>query len=206
METRARIIDAAEKIFSKYGIEKASLRKISSEAGVNLAAINYHFGSKDNLIRESFVRLVLPLDAMREGIMEEARQKAGKDGLAVRDYVSAFLLPWFEFRRRHPEYIITFGQFYSRREREENQFSLLIREKAKEAYEYFLDEISAVVPGVAREELQMRINMAVTMATSVLVNNWLTERLEDLSGQKMTEEVLLNYTVRLIEFGLQKED
>jgi len=55
-ETREKILDAAEALFAEHGFEGASMRMITARAGVNLAAVNYHFGSKENLLREIFRR------------------------------------------------------------------------------------------------------------------------------------------------------
>ncbi len=53
--TRALILDAAERLYADRGFADVTLRDIVAAAGVNLAAVNYHFGSKDELIAELFV-------------------------------------------------------------------------------------------------------------------------------------------------------
>lgn len=58
--TADRILDAAEQLFAKSGFAETSLRSITSKAGVNLAAVNYHFGSKEALIQAMFSRIVDP--------------------------------------------------------------------------------------------------------------------------------------------------
>jgi len=64
-ETRDRILDTAESLFSDHGFENVSLRQITQEAGVNIASVNYHFGSKDGLITEVFTRVVAPINSER---------------------------------------------------------------------------------------------------------------------------------------------
>lgn len=59
-ETVERILDAAEQLFAEKGFAETSLRLITSKAGVNLAAVNYHFGSKKALIQAVFVRFLDP--------------------------------------------------------------------------------------------------------------------------------------------------
>lgn len=59
-ETVERILDAAEQLFAEKGFAETSLRLITSKAGVNLAAVNYHFGSKKALIQAVFVRFLNP--------------------------------------------------------------------------------------------------------------------------------------------------
>jgi len=59
-ETIERILDAAAALFSERGFAETSLRTITSTAGVNLAAVNYHFGSKKSLIQAVFARVLEP--------------------------------------------------------------------------------------------------------------------------------------------------
>lgn len=59
-DTAARILDAAEELFSEKGFAETSLRNITTKAAVNLAAVNYHFGSKKSLIHAVFARYLTP--------------------------------------------------------------------------------------------------------------------------------------------------
>ena len=58
--TAERVLDAAEQLFAEHGFSETSLRSITSRAGVNLAAVNYHFGSKKSLIQAVFTRFLDP--------------------------------------------------------------------------------------------------------------------------------------------------
>ena len=64
-DTKTSLLNAAEMLFAERGIESTSLRAITSEAQANIAAVNYHFGSKDSLVREVFARRLRPLNAER---------------------------------------------------------------------------------------------------------------------------------------------
>ena len=65
IDTRVRILDAAELLFTEQGFEATTLRQITGAAGANLAAVNYHFGSKEELIREVFRRRLTWLNQQR---------------------------------------------------------------------------------------------------------------------------------------------
>jgi AcrR family transcriptional regulator len=64
-DTRVRILDAAELLFTEQGFEATTMRQITGAAEVNLAAVNYHFGSKEELIREVFRRRLTWLNQQR---------------------------------------------------------------------------------------------------------------------------------------------
>jgi AcrR family transcriptional regulator len=71
--TKERILSAAEDLFAKSGFAGASLRQVTSAANVNLAAVNYHFGSKENLINELFKRRLDELTASRTAALDKVR-------------------------------------------------------------------------------------------------------------------------------------
>jgi len=88
--TRTRILDAAEELFMQHGFEGTSMRQLTSRAGVNLAAVNYHFGSKDALIEAVFRRRLDPMNAAR--IAELAKLEGG-GSLSPEAIIRAFVGP-----------------------------------------------------------------------------------------------------------------
>ncbi|AQZ95597.1 TetR family transcriptional regulator [Halopseudomonas phragmitis] len=76
-ETVERILDAAEQLFAEKGFAETSLRLITSKAGVNLAAVNYHFGSKKALIQAVFVRFLNPFVASLEQELDRHQREGG---------------------------------------------------------------------------------------------------------------------------------
>ncbi len=198
-DTKVRILAAAEKIILKQGLQAASLRAITAKAKVNIAAINYHFGCKENLIREVFARFILPLDKERTRLLEEARAGAGDAVLPVEDVVRAFLVPWFSFKQEHQKLINTFAALYSNRSRADRPFKDLIQEIARQAYGTFTDAIAAALPEVPRETLLLRTNLAIVTAAGVVLNDWLTESLAAMSGGPIQEKDLIAFVVNVIE-------
>ena len=70
--TRTAILTAAEQLYAERGFSEVTLRDIVAAAGVNLAAVNYHFGSKDNLVNEVFRRRMDEMSAARLNQLEQA--------------------------------------------------------------------------------------------------------------------------------------
>jgi len=92
--TQARLLDAAERQFADRGFEGASLRQITSEAGVNLAAPNYHFGDKESLFAAVFVRRARAINRDRLARLE-AMERAERPP-SVADLVAAVIEPMRE--------------------------------------------------------------------------------------------------------------
>ncbi|MBU0680560.1 MAG: TetR/AcrR family transcriptional regulator [Proteobacteria bacterium] len=79
-DTKAKILKTAEELFAIDGFHHTSLRKITTKAGVNLAAVNYHFGSKESLLGAIFDRHLGPLNEIRIKRMEAVAALAEKSG------------------------------------------------------------------------------------------------------------------------------
>lgn len=92
-DTKERIIAAAEALFMERGFAATSLRMITAEAKVNIAAVNYHFGSKEALIREVFECRLGPLNADRVACLDRLEKQAEGRALSVEQIIEAILLP-----------------------------------------------------------------------------------------------------------------
>jgi len=88
--TKQRILDSAEALFARHGFAGASLRQVTASANVNLAAVNYHFGSKENLINEVFRRRLDDLNGQRLKALELTTQKPQH---TLEDILDAFVRP-----------------------------------------------------------------------------------------------------------------
>src|ERR1700761_5383903 len=91
-QTRTAILAAAERLYADRGFGDVTLRDIVAEANVNLAAVNYHFGSKDELIAELFVTRSLALNKERLRDLREA-EEAGGGRADVADVLRALVGP-----------------------------------------------------------------------------------------------------------------
>ncbi len=94
IDIKDRIMDEAEKLFADLGFKATSMRAITQAAEVNLAAINYHFGTKDKLIEEVILRKLYHINGERltrlEGVLEQ-------DVIRVEDILDTFYRPAFEY-------------------------------------------------------------------------------------------------------------
>ncbi|MEO7143693.1 MAG: TetR/AcrR family transcriptional regulator [Bryobacteraceae bacterium] len=95
-DTKTRILDAAERLFALHGFEAASLRAITTEARVNLAAVNYHFQSKDGLIDAIVARHLEPINRQRLARLDACEAAAGKRPMELERIMDAFFAPVFD--------------------------------------------------------------------------------------------------------------
>lgn len=91
--TRNRILDAAERVFADKGLDGSSVRDITTAAGVNLAAVNYHFGSKTGLIEAVFSRHLVPMNTARIALLDRVEAQSGGECPPLESVLDAFIRP-----------------------------------------------------------------------------------------------------------------
>src|SRR5256884_3847765 len=98
-DTKTRILDAAERLFVEHGFEATSLRQLTTAAGVNLAAVNYHFGSKEELFQAVLTRRLDPMNQERIELLEKVERDAGGRPLSCEKILFAMLIPALRLAR-----------------------------------------------------------------------------------------------------------
>ena len=98
-DTKTRILDAAEAQFMEHGFEATSLRGLTSAAGVNLAAVNYHFGSKEELFQAVLTRRLDPMNQERIELLDRMEKEAPGRALSVERILFAMLIPALRLAR-----------------------------------------------------------------------------------------------------------
>ncbi len=103
-DTKTRILDGAEQLFAREGFHNTSLRALTSLAEVNLASVNYHFGSKESLLQAVIERRLLPLNIIRQNKIEKVLAQAQNNSTlpGAEDLLRAFIEPTLEFRNSSP--------------------------------------------------------------------------------------------------------
>src|SRR5580765_8036270 len=91
--TKTRILDAAEQLFMEHGFEATSLRSLTTAAGVNLAAVHYHFGSKEELFQAVLTRRLDPMNVERIKLLERIEVEAPGRAPSCEKILFAMLIP-----------------------------------------------------------------------------------------------------------------
>ena len=112
-DTKQKILDTAERLFGEHGYDATSLRQIIAEAGVNLAAIHYHFGSKQELLDELILRKASPVNEQRIALLDRAVAQAGSGPLAVEKVLEAFMGPMSSAAEQNPQFVRVMGRLHA---------------------------------------------------------------------------------------------
>lgn len=159
--TKDRILDVAESLFAEHGFGATSMRTITNEAGVNLAAVNYHFGSKDGLVRAIFARRLMPMNAERLRRLRGLEQRHG-GAIPLQELIGAFVSPALELSRDEHGGGARFVRLLGRSYTEPSEtLQESVREMYKEVIESFKPAFARVLPDLDREELYWRLHFLV---------------------------------------------
>jgi len=158
MTTKDRILDAAERLFAKDGIEATSLRSITAEAGANLAAVNYHFQSKDALVQAVVARRLGPITERRLQLLDICERAAGNGPLPLDQVLDAFFRPVVEIYSTHAHrFAPMMGRLYT----EPAEFmEKMYHEHLEGVASRFLAAFQRALPDVPRVELLWRLHFS----------------------------------------------
>jgi AcrR family transcriptional regulator len=195
--TKAAVLAAAERLFALNGLRNVSVRDITAEARVNLASVNYHFGSKDALVFEIFRRRTGELNRERARMLHEAEDRhAGRP--PVREILNALIEPPLRWAGRGEDRRIAM-QFIIRARSEGNE---AVREVLRTDISHlrrFADALIAALPALPREEVYWRLHFTL----GVIHNNRFAEfdRLHALSDGLTRESDVDALLRRMVDFA-----
>ena len=198
VSTRDRILDAAETLFIEHGFAGTSVRAIATEAGVNLAATNYHFGSKRGLFSAVFQRRVQPINEERLQRLSALQQEAqvGKRQLTIRSILECFFEP---LRHVDPGAPALIGRMYGE---PESLTRPILEEAFQEVAQAFHGALSQVLPEIPPEEIRWRFHFMIGSMIHLL-------QMHAPLGSESTHDAFTSGVPRLINFvqaGLEHTD
>lgn len=165
--TQEQILDAAERHFGSRGFAATSLRRVIADAGVNQAAIHYHFGSKEAVFDAVLMRRLEPLDEERRRVLADLQTVNKERALFPEDIIEAFLAPSFRlldncelgeaWLRIVARYNSEPGPHWARAEKTHSRTLRL-----------FIQALRVALPGIPTNELDFRVLMFLELAAAIL--------------------------------------
>ncbi|HEU4665863.1 MAG TPA: TetR/AcrR family transcriptional regulator [Dokdonella sp.] len=197
--TKERILGVAETLFARHGFAGASLRQVTAAAKVNLAAVNYHFGSKESLIEEVFRRRLDELN--RHRLAELAAVQARADH-ALEDVLDAFIRPALE-QSMDSAGGAAFVRVLARAYAEHDE---RLRKFLSDNYGHVLRDFAAafarLLPDLDKEELYWRLDIVAGALTYAMADFGMIKRKSDVSERSHREQAA-QHLVRFAAAGLR---
>jgi AcrR family transcriptional regulator len=199
--TRNRILDVAERLFVAHGYDGTSLRAITSEAQVNLAAVNYHFGGKEALMEAVLKRRLDWLNEERMRVLDEL--EARSDGRPPRPHqiVEAFFGTLIGMGSNRDRGGDVFLRLIGRSFTSPNGFiRALLAEEYKEVVERYKQAFINALPDVPREEIAWRFQFMLGATAYALAGNDFLQVSVQFDSDEMPDQQVRRLWPRLFNF------
>lgn len=195
--TKERILAAAELLFAQRGFDGASLRQLTAAAGVNLAAVNYHFGSKEKLVEEVFRRR---LDALNQHRMAELAKVVGRRETTLEDVLSAFIRPALELSHdgKGSLFMRVLARAFAEHDDTLRQF---LSENYGHVMRQFTAEFARLLPQLSKQELYWRVDLVTGALTHAMSGFGMIQRKSNVSEMQHREQTA-QHLIRFAMAGL----
>lgn len=197
LQTRARIVDAAERLFAERGFDGATIRDIAAAAGVQAGLVHHHGGGKEELFQRTVARRAEELTRLRLGALAE-RKAAGP--MTLRDVVACFLEPYIRMAREGGPQWLAYARLVAHVSADPRW-----RELAAEWFDptarIFIDEIAVLRPGVSRPAVAAGFVYSVAAMLAHVTSAW---RVGALAGveEDVAPEELVDFCAAGVEAAL----
>ncbi len=173
-DTKARILDTAERLFAERGYDGASLRAITAAAKVNLAAVNYHFSSKQALLQAVFARKLSPMNRQRLALLEAFEAESGRDPVPVEKLAYAFIAPVLRLLEQPHGANVSFGKLLGQMYANPSiSVRRLFLAEIKEVVRRFQAAFRRSLPGLSSEEVFWRMFFGIGAVIQLLAAGWM---------------------------------
>lgn len=200
-DTKIKILEATERLIMEHGWGKVTFRMITSEAGVNLAAINYHFGSREALEDALLPRLIGPLDEKRSEQLRNAQLKAAPQDLDLDDVIRCFLEPMLTFSLEYPNHYRMIQRFFSGI-KDKNKIKEHFKGSIDLVNQQFVEALIKVLHDASREKILIQYVLLFESSHIMLNNDKFTGITESL-GLSMTRESFLEEMILFFSAGFK---
>jgi AcrR family transcriptional regulator len=203
LATKVRILEAAETLFMEHGFEATSLRLITNAAGVNLAAVNYHFGSKEELFQSVLTRRLDPMNQARVALLDRY-ERGGQAPLPCERILAALFIPALELARDPARGGSNFLRLLGRAYADPAPF---IRQFLSQQYApmiaRFKDAFARALPHLPRKELSWRLHFIMGALSYTLAGTDALKIIAELNPVETdNDEILLRRLAPFLLAGL----
>jgi len=195
--TKQRILGAAEALFAQHGFAGASLRQVTSAANVNLAAVNYHFGSKENLINEVLRRRLDELNTQR---VHALRSAVTRPDCCLEDVLDALVRPTLELSGSE-QGGTAFVRLIARAYAEHNeQLRKFLHDHNGHVFKEFTAALAQLLPQLDKQELYWRLDIVSGALTFAMADFGLIKRRGSIEQHR---DMTIDHLIKFAAAGLR---
>ncbi len=203
-KSKQRLLEAAEQLFADRGFESVSVRDVTQAAGANVAAINYHFGSRDGLVATVVTRYLAPINDERLIRIESLERKFPGKSVPLEEVLDAFVRPLAGAVRKSELNERLFCQLMGRifTMRGDGLPKDLVSQM-QAVSDRFIRVLGKALPTLSQEELVWRMHFVVGSMVHMLTHEDMLHRLTQGASGTPSMEVTLGRFIRFAAAGLR---
>ena len=203
--TKDRVLDAAEALFMEHGYEATSLRAITTEAAANLAAVNYHFGSKEELFQTVLTRRLDPMNRQRLALLTAYEHASAPEPVPCERILAALFMPALALARDRTQGGENFLRLLGRAYADPAPF---IRQFLSDQYALTIARFKAAfgraLPWLPRRELSWRLHFIMGALSYTLAATDALKLIAEMTPRQLNDdEALLKRLAPFLLAGLQ---
>lgn len=202
-ETRKRILIAAEQLFAERGITSTSMRALTKTAGVNLAAVHYHFGSKEALLDSVIEFRAAPMNRARIAALEAHLAERGEEPLDVACIFRAFLMPAIHSVIESPEGAAHLPRLFARLEAQPpGILEAIYRRHIGDVTRRFIEALQEALPDLQKEIVAERFRLAMGSIFTLFSGNFELDFIPGHSPHCVSIEEKLESVIAFVTGGI----
>lgn len=198
--TKTKILDVAEKLFAENGLQATSLRQIINEAGVNVASVHYHFGSKDVVVQEILLRRLRPMNEKKLQRLDELEAEANGEPIPIEQLIFAFVEPHIHMGACDKEQMKLVFKLIGELENVIGKVELPANNLFVSVFERFLALMQKTLPHLSEVELKWRFKFMLGAPHSVMMQQSLPQNFP-LRDDETDAGQIVDYLVTFLTAG-----
>jgi AcrR family transcriptional regulator len=204
-DTKSRILDVAEQLFMEHGFEATSLRQLTSSAGVNLAAVNYHFGTKEELFQAVLTRRLDPMNQERIELLGKLERDHGGRPIACERILASMLVPALRLARDEKRGGKNFLRLLGRAYADPAPFIRhFLSEQYAEMIARYKEAFHRALPHLSRQELTWRLHFVMGALSYTLAGTDALKLFSQVTAvEKDNDELLIQRLAPFLVAGLK---
>ena len=203
--SKRKLLDAAEQLFADRGFEAVSVRDITQLAKTNVAAVNYHFGSRDSLLTLVMIRYMSPVNEERLVRLDAAERKGSGKVAPLEEIIDALVRPLVSQVRKSELserlFYKLIGRIFAQ---QEDGLPPQIEDQLRHVFDRFTRAFAKALPTVATDDLVWRIHLMAGGMIHLLTHQDVLQRLTNGASGAPTMEASLGRFIRFAAAGLRE--
>ncbi len=177
-DTKIRLLDAADRLFIEHGAEQMSLRAVTGLAGVNIAAVNYHFGGKDRLLAAVLARRLDPLNEERSALLDACERHWPGPGLTCEHVLAALFVPALRQANEAGPEAMARLRFLGRAYSDSSAFTVaFLKQRYDNTGARFVEAFARALPDLPRADLKLRLVVVLRSVAGLIAGGDLPDLL-----------------------------